>query len=182
MDKRCNTFICKSVFRQKVSALIKVVMEGVPLLLPLFFLLTTGFELKLDSDLSEPDSSRFWLAVVDVVTSPHSPPYLQGSLLSPLQRPVWLRLPLPGQVLLRLLSDKLRPPQLPVRLLDLRRYHPLLHQHHRDPVHGGREPAGGQHRDLEPDGWGCRRPRGEEVRPWVERAEIPHRIPTFISF
>ena len=65
MDKRCNTFICKSVFRQKVSALIKVVMEGVPLLLPLFFLLTAGFELKLDSDLSEPDSSRFdWLLLM----------------------------------------------------------------------------------------------------------------------
>ena len=65
MDKRCNTFICKSVFRQKVSALIRLVMEGVPLLLPLFFLLTAGFELKLDSDLSEPDSSRFdWLLLM----------------------------------------------------------------------------------------------------------------------
>ena len=51
------TFI--DIFRQKFSAFIREVMEGVPLLVPLFFLLTAGFELKLDSGLSDPASSRF---------------------------------------------------------------------------------------------------------------------------
>ena len=57
------TFIEKSIFRQKFSAFIREVMEGVAslLLVPLFFLMTAGFELKLDSGLSEAeaDSSRF---------------------------------------------------------------------------------------------------------------------------
>ena len=51
------TFIEKSIFRQKFSAFIREVMEGVPLLVSLFFLLTAGFDLKLDSGLSEPSSS-----------------------------------------------------------------------------------------------------------------------------
>ena len=53
-----TTFIDKSIFRQNFSAFIREVMEGV-LLVPLFFLVTAGFELKLDSGVSDAAPSRF---------------------------------------------------------------------------------------------------------------------------